>query len=141
MLQIIENIARIAYEVNRAYCIAIGDNSFTSWEDAPEWQKKTNIDGVLFNLNYPEAKPDDSHKSWYNKKAEQGWVYGPVKDPDKKEHPCMLLYEELPAEQKVKDYLFKQVVESLKDTLRNNDKELPEDYEDTLRAAYPPKAK
>jgi len=36
----IEDIAKVAHEVNRAYCISIGDNSQQSWECSPEWQKK-----------------------------------------------------------------------------------------------------
>ena len=44
----------------------------------------------------------------------EGWKYGPVKDAQKKEHPCFLPYAELPPEQKAKDYLFRAVVHALK---------------------------
>ena len=37
---------------------------------------------------------------------------GPVKDPEKKEHPCFLPYDELPLSQRIKDYLFTAVVEA-----------------------------
>ena len=46
-------------------------------------------------------------------KEADGWKYGEVKDADKKEHPCMIPYEELPVEQRAKDYIFKQIVNSL----------------------------
>jgi len=47
-------------------------------------------------------------------KEEAGWKYGEVKDPDKKEHPCFVSYEELPEQQKVKDALFVGVVRAMK---------------------------
>jgi hypothetical protein len=37
-----------------------------------------------------------------------------VKDAEKKEHPCFRPYDELPAEQKIKDALFIAVVHALR---------------------------
>ena len=108
-----EQIAKVAHEVNRAYCQAIGDNSQPAWEDAPEWQRASAINGVVFNQEQPEAGPDAFHNAWLREKLEAGWMYGPVKDPEKKEHPCCLPYEELPVDQKAKDYLFRAVVHEL----------------------------
>ena len=64
-------------------------------------------------MEHPEATPADSHKSWLMQKAADGWKYGPVKDAITKEHPCFVPYEQLPMEQKAKDYLFKAVCEQL----------------------------
>lgn len=110
----IENIAKAAHEVNKSYCESIGDNSQTSWEDAPDWQKSSAIKGVQFHIDNPEASPSASHEAWMKQKEEEGWKHGAVKDVEKKEHPCYLPYDQLPVEQKSKDYLFKQVVHSLK---------------------------
>ena len=106
----ITEIAEICHEVNRAYCQSIGDNSQPVWRDAPDWQKASAILGVTFHLQNPLAGPDSSHVEWMKVKAAEGWVYGPVKDPEKKEHPCMVSYEELPTEQKSKDYIFREIV-------------------------------
>ena len=35
MNNIIEACARAAHEANRAYCLALGDTSQPSWDDAP----------------------------------------------------------------------------------------------------------
>lgn len=109
----VEEIAKVCHEVNKAYCEALGDMSQQSWEEAPEWQKSSAINGVEFHLANPTAGPDSSHVSWMNQKTEEGWKYGPVKDVEKKEHPCYVPYEQLPKEQQAKDYLFRQVVHSL----------------------------
>jgi hypothetical protein len=111
----IEQVAQVAHEINKAYCHATGDNSQPTWEQAPEWQKSSAITGVQFHLDNPNAGPDASHNSWLKQKEEEGWKYGPVKNPETKEHPCYVPYEQLPTEQKAKDYLFKQVVHSLKE--------------------------
>lgn len=109
-----ELIARVAHEINRAYCASLGDHSQLAWEMAPEWQQKSALAGVDMHLANPDATPEQSHESWLAEKVAQGWVYGPVKDAEKKEHPCILPYAELPAEQKAKDYLFRGVVHVLK---------------------------
>jgi RyR domain len=106
----IEDIARICHEVNRAYCQAIGDNSQPRWEDAPDWQRHSEQDGVIFTLDHPEATPEDSHKNWMREKARDGWKYGPVKNPHKKEHPLFMPFDQLPIEQRVKSHLFQAVV-------------------------------
>lgn len=104
-----EQVAKIAHEVNRAYCKAIGDDSQPSWDDAPDWQKQSAVNGVNFHHANPDAGPSASHESWLAEKQAAGWKYGPVKDPDIKEHPCFVPYDDLPLEQRVKDYLFSAV--------------------------------
>lgn len=106
-------IAKVAHEINRAYCEALGDNSQPAWEQAPNWQRDSAINGVRFHLDNPNASPSHSHESWLAEKAATGWKYGPVKDPEAKEHPCFVPYDELPVEQRAKDYLFRAVVHVL----------------------------
>lgn len=107
-----EHIAQVAHEVNRAYCEALGDTSQPAWGDAPDWQRNSAKNGVVFHRS-TTATPKESHENWLKQKREEGWVYGPVKDPALKQHPCFLPYEDLPAEQRAKDYIFRAVVNSL----------------------------
>lgn len=46
-------------------------------------------------------------------KLNDGWVHGDVKDAVARCHPCVTAYENLPQEQRSKDYLFKAVVTAL----------------------------
>lgn len=110
----IESIAQVAHEVNKAYCESINDHSQMPWDEAPENIKASAIDGVKFHLQNPDADPKSSHENWMRGKEADGWKWGPVKDAEKKEHPCFIAYEELLTDQKSKDYLFRQVVHSLK---------------------------
>lgn len=109
----VEFIAHLCHAVNRAYCLSIGDTSQPTWEDAPDWQKESAINGVQFHLGN-DTTPEQSHENWMAQKVKDGWVYGEVKDPDKKTHPCMVPYSELPTEQRVKDHLFKAIVDMYK---------------------------
>jgi hypothetical protein len=113
----VEQIARICHETNRAYCQSIGDTSQLPWEDSPEWQRASALSGVRLHLialnTGHELPPDASHNSWLEEKRRDGWKFGPVKDPAKKEHPCFVPYADLPVEQKTKDYLFGAVVKAI----------------------------
>lgn len=109
----IHTIARIAHEANRAYCDATGDYSQVAWEDAPDWQRSSAVDGVCFVRDNPGKPPSASHDNWMAYKEANGWVYGPVKNEETKEHPCMVPYYQLPPHQRIKDALFKAVAEAL----------------------------
>src|SRR5881409_1147449 len=102
----VEETAQLAHELNRLYCALTGDRSQRPWEYAPEWQKASAIAGVGFHLERLSRgeipSPAASHESWFEQKRMEGWSYGPIKDPEKKEHPCFLPWLALPAEQRAK---------------------------------------
>ena len=112
----VEDVAKVCHAANRMYCQTLGDMSQPEWDQAPEWQKKSAIQGVEFHLQTLQKGskpiPSQSHENWLKEKWEEGWKFGPVKDPEKKEHPCMLPYDALPVEQKLKDYIFCAIVEA-----------------------------
>ena len=107
-----EQVAKVAHEVNRAYCQALGDASQPSWDDAPEWQRASARMGVDLHT-MGDFGPEASHISWMNQKLEEGWKYGPVKNPEAKEHPCLVPFDQLPLEQQAKDHIFRGVVHAV----------------------------
>jgi len=109
----IVTIARVAHEANRAWCAANGDISQPPWEGAPLWQQRSAIDGVEFRIKNPDATPATSHVNWCAMKFREGWRWGPVKDPERKEHPCLMPYSQLSQVQRVKDVLFIAIVQAL----------------------------
>jgi hypothetical protein len=107
----IEACARAAHEVNRALCLAWGDMSHHSWDDAPDWQKtsvRKGVAGALFGNT-----PEQSHESWLAEKAATGWKYGPVKNAETREHPCFVPYAQLSPAQRAKDMLFVSTVREM----------------------------
>lgn len=109
----IEDIARVCHEVNRSYCQALGDSSQVPWEEAPQWQKYSAIARVKLHLQDPLAGPAKSHESWLAHKLDNGWKYGLAKDAEKRTHPCIAPFDQLPKEQQAKDYIFCAVVHAL----------------------------
>lgn len=109
-----EVIAEICHEANKVWCERNNDFSQKSWKDAQDWQKESSIKGVEFRINNPDAGHDAQHNSWIQEKIEAGWVYGEIKDAEKKTHPCIVPFEKLPEFQKKKDVLFCAIVDALK---------------------------
>lgn len=109
--QQIEAAACAAHEANRAYCIVTGDQSQVHYEEAPGWQQSSACNGVRGVI--AGNGPEQSHESWLAEKTANGWKFGLLKDPEKKEHPCFVPYAELPPEQKAKDGIFVAVVKAV----------------------------
>lgn len=100
-------IAACCYNANKFYCEALGDFSQPSWDDAPHEIKRSAVNGVLFVLDNQNMTSADQHENWMKVKLADGWVYGKEKDMEKKTHPCLVPYDQLPKDQQFKDYLFR----------------------------------
>ena len=59
-----------------------------------------------------EAIAENAHDIWAIDRQEEGWTYGPVRDENKKETPCMVPYSELP--EKEKEYDRKMAMRTIK---------------------------
>ena len=110
----LNQIAYMCHQVNKAWCEANGDFSQKNWDNAEEWQRQSAINGVNFRLSNPDAKEDSQHNAWMEDKINDGWVYGELKDSEKKTHPCLVPFNSLPVFQQKKDALFCAIVDTLK---------------------------
>lgn len=110
----VEQVARLCHNLNRDYCWMLGDYSQPPFDEAPGWQVESAIQGVYFRLRNPEVTPEQMHENWMKQKVDDGWVYGPIKDPERKSHPCLIPYAQLGPEQKLKDHLFSSIVGSVR---------------------------
>lgn len=45
----------------------------------------------------------NTHDNWAKERIKEGWKYGHKRDDRKKEHPCLVPYEELPESEKEHD--------------------------------------
>ena len=54
--------------------------------------------------------PEEAHDSWWRKYEEMGWVYGDVRDTEKKTHPDMVPFADLPKDEQDKDEIFLELV-------------------------------
>lgn len=99
-------IAGVCHEQNRAFCMTLGDFSQEPWASAPEWARISAVSGVTAIAQGRVKFAEDSHRNWSEDKVRDGWTYGPTKDVEKKQHPCLVPFGELSADQQAKDSLF-----------------------------------
>jgi hypothetical protein len=109
----IEDVASVCHEANAAYCRTLGDNSQPTWNNAEDWQAESAIAGVSALIADPSKTSEQMHELWCEHKRAEGWVYGPVKDADTRQHPCLVPYGALPESQRAKDRLFRSVALAL----------------------------
>lgn len=68
------------------------------------------LDDEILELGELLAK--NAHDVWARERMKQGWTYGNTRNDTKKEHPCLVPYEELPESEK--DYDRNTAMETLK---------------------------
>lgn len=119
----IEQIARMAHEVQRQWCRMLGDFSHGQWNEATESKRASAIARVEYAVEYKGPNwresfrcydPRDQHDRWMLLKLRDGWRYGPIKDVVNKIHPCLLPWDDLPPEQRIKDIFFVEVVRAMR---------------------------
>jgi hypothetical protein len=113
----VSDIAEAVHEVNRVVQRVQAEQGVKGIDVAPPWaevppeMQQSVIEGVEGIL--AGRTPQQSHEAWCNFKLARGWTYGEVKDAEAKTHPCLLPYDTLPEDQKLKDYVFRDVVLAL----------------------------
>lgn len=112
----VETIARVCHEVNRMVRDCLGEAASASdvpWDELIGELRLSSIDGVEAILEGRVKSPQDSHENWLVQKHAAGWTYGPRRDDGLKTHPCMVPYDQLPLEQRLKDSVFFGIVRAL----------------------------
>lgn len=73
----------------------------TDYTPNPIYSKDIKLNQTLAPLVEQMAK--NVHEVWAEARISQGWTYGKQRDDEKKTHPCLVPYEELPEEEKEYD--------------------------------------
>ena len=59
-----------------------------------------------------EQIAENVHENWAKSRMDQGWILGPERSDEKKTHPCLIPYDELPEVEK--DYDRQTATQTLK---------------------------
>jgi len=104
-------VTRAAHEVDRSWNEVIGAHVNKQWEVLTEKEQQTAKNAVIGVITH-DFNAEQTHVSWVAEKKSQGWTYGEVKDLERKTHPCLVSWAELPIEFRVKDELWVDTVRS-----------------------------
>jgi hypothetical protein len=63
------------------------------YKPAPIDTSHVELDSDMVELLEKLAR--NTHDVWANQRIADGWTYGPSRNDDRKEHPCLVLYEDL----------------------------------------------
>lgn len=112
--RIVDGIARVVHEANRAYNVSLGDPAPDAPYDAIEdWHRRSIISRVIMMIKgYTNTQ---IHQAWVDEMLERGWVLGEVKDPTATPptHPCLQDLEHCSPEQQKKEILALGIVRAL----------------------------
>ncbi len=109
-----EDIARVVHAANRELQIIQGDPAPSPpWDEAPDYQVREATAGVKEVIRDPDLTAEQSHELWCDRMRADRWTYGTTKDFERKTHPTLLPFGELPTEQQLKDRLFIAIVRAL----------------------------
>jgi hypothetical protein len=71
------------------------------YEPQPIDTSKIRLHGDLHDLT--EQLAENAHDHWARLRMSEGWTYGPQRNDESKQHPCLVPYSELPESEKEYD--------------------------------------
>jgi|TARA_B110000093_G_scaffold42958_1_gene45980 hypothetical protein len=108
----IEQIAKTAHAIHRAYCLEMGIPTQPKWEDVENGHKDVVYNSIRQIMQGSIKSVEESHNKFIESKYTQGWRFGEVYSIEDKLNPRMVDFIKLTAEQRVKERLFFECVSS-----------------------------
>lgn len=105
--------SQIAYKLDQAYSVAVYGETKPAWQTLSAEDRKHITDRVVYYLTDPNAVISSLHEKWVHSKLTSGWTYGTAYNEEKKTHPLLVSYSDLPLTRRVGDTLFMQTVQTL----------------------------
>lgn len=115
----LEQIAKTAHAIHRAFCVENGIPTQPQWDDVGNEHRDVVFKTIRHILNGDISSVDDSHKKFVESKTKQGWVFGEEYDLKNKINPRLVEFENLTLEQRTKERLFFECVISFMDSKQN----------------------
>ena len=111
----IETVAQICHAANVIFSNSCCELKVpqTEWEKLGEGIKKKMISAIDKIQSGEISTPLEAHNNWMRDRRAAGWVWGLTKDEVNKTHPCLVEYEELPEDERIKDDIFFSIVYGL----------------------------
>lgn len=109
-------IAAVCHEANRELTRILKDVPLQAhWDECSEDMKASALVGVEWRINNPDAPASASHEVWVQERLSKGWILGPERSNEKKTHPALIPYAQLPPGVQLKDKVFVSIILALRD--------------------------
>lgn len=115
-IKFIDELARVAYTIARAYTVKNDDPKFPAWEQLDYLDSEYAREGVEVYLAAPDEGADAWHNLWFEQMKANGFKYGKKYDAQKKTHPMFLKFNRLPLNKQNSDIIFHAAVRALTTT-------------------------
>lgn len=89
-------LARVCYEANRAFGIALGEAALPHWEHADTVERDAWIEVSAWLMADPTCPNVELHEQWMRVERKLGWSWGPELDNARKQHPHHVPWHALP---------------------------------------------
>jgi hypothetical protein len=115
-------IAKFIYEAARLEAILSKRTIVPEkWKERDEKFRKQFIEIVEKYMDMKQLPtPEEAHNSWMESYFEMGWKYGEKRDVEKKTHPDLLPFYDLPQDERDKDAIFLALVWLAKSLIKEN---------------------
>ncbi len=129
-VSLVQIVAAMVHEACRTVSLMCGpegdlvEGRNPSWANAPAWMKESTSTAVAHIWDHPEMTPEALHDRWMSERLAAGWTLGPEKDLVRKISPCLIPYDQLPANQQIKDHLFYALVSAARSILEPDERAL-----------------
>jgi len=92
-----EVIARAVHNLNTSIK-ADHEGELEFWHELPPdaWQRLDTFRQIKLLRDNPDMTAQEEHARWLSVRLEDGWQYGAVRNPAKKESPLIVPWEKLP---------------------------------------------
>ena len=113
-MEYLEQIGKTVHAVHRAYCKENNIPTQPKWEDVESEHKECIYNSVKNILNGNISTVEESHDNFIKLKISQGWQFGETYSIEDKLNPRLVEFSKLTLEQRTKESLFFECVNSFK---------------------------
>lgn len=115
-----EKIAKLIYEATRVEADWSGRSIVPEeWERREEKFREQFVNIINKYISSDKLPtPSKAHASWMHSYFKMGWKYGKTRDTNKKTHPDLIPFEELPRDERDKDAIFLAFVWLVRELLK-----------------------
>lgn len=112
----VEQIAKTAHAVHRAYCIENNIPTQPEWHEVDNEHKDVVYNSIRSILHGAVNTAEESHNKFLESKLSQGWRFGEEYSASEKLNPRLVPFKQLTLEQRTKEGIFFACVSSFCDT-------------------------